>query len=95
MLQPGNREWVTAIEAICADGYSLALCVIFKGKVAIAGWFDNLRKDWRFEVLKNGWTTDDISLRWPQKLFILLTNSRVRGRFWFLILDSHRSHLTS
>jgi hypothetical protein len=42
ILQPGNREWVTAIEAICTDGYSLPPCVIFKGKVAIAGWFDNL-----------------------------------------------------
>jgi hypothetical protein len=35
LLQPGNREWVTAIETICADGYSLPPCVIFKGKVAI------------------------------------------------------------
>jgi hypothetical protein len=36
LLQPGNREWVTAIESICADGYSLPLYVIFKGKVALA-----------------------------------------------------------
>lgn len=43
ILQPGNREWVTAIEAICTDGYSLPPCVTFKGKVAIAGWFDNLK----------------------------------------------------
>jgi hypothetical protein len=94
ILQPGNREWVTAIEAICADGYSLPPCVIFKGKVAIAGWFDSLPKDWRFEVSKNGWTTDEIGLRWLQKLFIPLTNSRVRGRFRLLILDGHGSHLT-
>jgi Tc5 transposase DNA-binding domain/helix-turn-helix, Psq domain len=33
ILQPGNREWVTAIEAISADGFSLPPCVIFKGKV--------------------------------------------------------------
>ena len=39
ILQPGNREWVTAIEAICADGYSLPPYVIFAGKVYIAGWF--------------------------------------------------------
>lgn len=25
-LQAGNREWVTAIESICADGYSLPPC---------------------------------------------------------------------
>lgn len=54
ILQPGNREWVTAIEAICADGYSLPLCIIFQGKVYQAGWFDNLPKDWRFEVSNNG-----------------------------------------
>ncbi len=63
ILQPGNREWVTAVEAICADGYSLPPYVIFKGKVAIAGWFDNLPKDRRFMVSNNGWTTDKIGLR--------------------------------
>ncbi|KAJ5655071.1 hypothetical protein N7490_002074 [Penicillium lividum] len=94
ILQPGNREWVTAIETICADGYSLPPCVIFKGKVAIAGWFDNLPKDWRFEVSNNGWTTDEIGLRWLQNLFIPSTNSRIHGRFRLLILDGHGSHLT-
>lgn len=54
LLQPGNREWVTVIEAIGADGYSLPPCVIFKGKVAVAGWFDNLPKDWLIEVSANG-----------------------------------------
>jgi hypothetical protein len=68
--------------------------VIFKAKVAIAGWFDNLPKDWRIEVSANGWTSDEISLRWLQKLFIPSTNSRVRGRFRLLVLDGHGSHLT-
>jgi hypothetical protein len=94
LLQSGNREWVTTIEAISADGYSLPPCVIFKAKVAIAGWFNNLPKDWRIEVSANGWTTDEIGLRWLQKLFIPSTNSRVRGRFRLLILDGHGSHLT-
>jgi hypothetical protein len=95
ILQPGNREWVTAIEAICADGYSLPPCVIFKGQVYIAGWFEsNLPGDWRIEVSNNGWTTDEIGIRWLQKLFIPSTNSRVRGRYQLLILDGHGSHLT-
>ncbi|KAJ5240603.1 uncharacterized protein N7469_002194 [Penicillium citrinum] len=94
LLQPGNREWVTVVEAICADGYSLPPCVIFKGKVAIAGWFDNLPKNWRIEVPNNGWTSDEIGLRWLQKHFIPHTNSHVRGRFRLLILDGHGSHLT-
>jgi hypothetical protein len=62
LLQPGNREWVTAIEAICADGYSLPPCIIFKGKVAIAGWFNNLPRDWQLEVSNNGWATNEIGL---------------------------------
>jgi hypothetical protein len=95
ILQPGNREWVTAIETICADGYSLPPCIIFKGQVYIAGWFEsNLPRDWRIEVSNNGWTTDEIGLRWLQKIFIPCTNSRVRGRFRLLILDGHGSHLT-
>jgi hypothetical protein len=94
LIQPGNREWVTDIETICADGYSLPPCIIFKCKVAMADWFKNLPQDWRFEVSDNGWTTDGISLRWLQKLFIPSTNSRVRGRFRLLILDGHGSHLT-
>jgi hypothetical protein len=96
ILQPGNREWVTAVETICADGYSLPPCIIFKGQVYIAGWFEssNLPRDWRIEVSNNGWTTNEIGLRWLQKIFIPYTNSRVRGRFRLLILDGHGSHLT-
>lgn len=42
-LQPGNHEWVTAIECINTSGWALPPCVIFfKGKVFIEGWFDNL-----------------------------------------------------
>ena len=79
ILQPENCEWVTMIEAICTDGYSLPPCVIFKGEVYIEGWFDNLPKDWQIEVSKNGWTTDEIGLCWLQKLFIPSTNSCVQG----------------
>jgi hypothetical protein len=50
LLQPGNREWVTAIEAISASGWALPPCIIFKGKVYTEAWFDNLPGDWRFEV---------------------------------------------
>ncbi|KKA21666.1 hypothetical protein T310_4295 [Rasamsonia emersonii CBS 393.64] len=32
LLQPGNREWVTAIESVCATGWSLPTYIIFKAK---------------------------------------------------------------
>jgi hypothetical protein len=37
LLQLGNREWVTTIEVIYVDGYSLPLYIVFRGKVAIVG----------------------------------------------------------
>jgi hypothetical protein len=95
LLQPGNRAWVTTIECINASGWALPPCVIFKGKVYIESWFDGLPKDWRFEVSPNGWTSDEIGLRWLERLFIPSTSSRTKGKYRLLILDGHGSHLTA
>ena len=94
LLQPGNRAWMTTIECINASGWALPPCVIFKGKVFIESWFDGLPDDWRFEVSPNGWTSDEIGLRWLEKLFIPSTSSRTKGKYRLLILDGHGSHLT-
>jgi hypothetical protein len=96
LLQPGNRKWVTAIECVGASGYSLPPMIIFKGKVYITGWAEDigLPGDWQFQVSKNGWTSDDIGLRWLEKIFIPSTFSRLKGRYRLLILDGHGSHLT-
>jgi hypothetical protein len=94
LLQPGNREWVATIECTGASGWALPPCVIFKGKLYIESWFDNLPDDWRFEVSRNGWTSDEIGLRWLEQLFIPSTFSRLKGRYRLLILDGHGCHLT-
>jgi hypothetical protein len=96
VVQPGNREWVTSIECISSTGYALPPCIIFKGKVHIQGWYEdpNIPHDWRFEISKNGWTNDEIGLRWLQKLFIPATASRTVGKYRLLILDGHGSHFT-
>ena len=95
-VQPGNREWVTSIECINSTGWALPPCVIFKGKVHIEGWYQdsNLPRDWRIEISSNGWTTDEIGLRWLQHLFIPTTSGRTIGRYRLLVLDGHGSHLT-
>ena len=94
VLQPGNREWVTAIESISASGWALPPTLIFKGKQYNQAWFTGLPPDWRFEISTNGWTTNEISLRWLQKQFIPSTEHRTRGRYQLLVLDGHGSHLT-
>jgi hypothetical protein len=96
LVQPGNREWVTSIECINSTGWALPPCVIFKGKVHIEGWYQDIKlpRDSRIEVSPNGWTTDERSLRWLQNLFIPTTTSRTTGKYRLLVLNSHGSHLT-
>ena len=96
LIQPGNREWVTSIECINSTGWVLPPCLIFKGQVHIQGWYEDeaLPKDWRIEVSQNGWTTDEIGLRWLQNIFIPVKNRHTIGEYCLLILDGHGSHLT-
>lgn len=96
LLQPGNREWVTSIECTNASGWALPPCLIFKGKVFVRSWFEDpaLPHDWQFELSLNRWMSDEIGLRWLQKLFIPSTTTRTKGKYQLLILDGHGSHLT-
>ncbi|EED15263.1 transposon, putative [Talaromyces stipitatus ATCC 10500] len=96
LLQPGNREWVTAIEAVNSIGWALPSYIIFKAKkYARLGWFEDLPDDWRINISDNGWTTDKIGLEWLKTHFIPLTNDRTLGKYRMLILDGHGSHLTA
>lgn len=96
LLQPGNREWVTAIECVNAMGWALPPCIVFKGKSHIQAWYEDnaLPSDWRIELSENGWTTDQIGLSWLQNIFIPTTNGCTKGTYRLLILDGHGSHLT-
>ncbi|OQD91366.1 hypothetical protein PENVUL_c284G00185, partial [Penicillium vulpinum] len=94
LLQPGNREWVTTIECTNSSGWALPPCIIFKGKVYLESWFEGLPNDWRIEVSPNGWTSDEIGVRWLEKLFIPSTSLRTKGGYRLLVLDGHGSHLT-
>ncbi|KAJ8104468.1 hypothetical protein OPT61_g10741 [Boeremia exigua] len=92
-VQPGNREWVTAIECINASGWSLPPFVILAGKLHQAGWYKDLPPDWAVALSDNGWTTNELSLKWV-KHFNRHTESCTQGAYRLLILDGHESHAT-
>jgi hypothetical protein len=96
LLQPGNREWVTAMETINATGFVLPPAIIFKGHIHLHAWYEDqdLPPDWRIYISNNGWTTDEIGLSWLQNHFIPMTTSRTKGKYRLLVLDGHGSHLT-
>ena len=96
LIQPGNREWVTTIECINSSGWSVPMCIIFKGKVHIEGWYteNNIPGNWMIQVSPNEWTTDEIGLQWLQKVFIPSISRRSIDQYRLLVLDGHESHLT-
>jgi hypothetical protein len=94
-VQPGNREWVTAIDCICADGQSLPPVIIFEGKMHQSTWYDTeLPRDWVIGVSDNGWTDNILGLTWLKDVFEKHTAHRTKGVYRLLILDGHGSHLT-
>jgi hypothetical protein len=95
-VQPGNREWVTAIDCICADGQSLPPVIIFEGKMHQSTWYntEELPVDWLMAVSENGWTDDILGLTWLKRVFEKHSAHCTRGVYRLLILDGHGSHLT-
>lgn len=94
LIQNGNREWVTAIECINSTGLFLQPFILFKGKQICESWYAELEEDRRLGVSANGWTSNDIAIRWLEKGFIPQTESTTKGTHRLLILDGHGSHLT-
>jgi hypothetical protein len=95
LVQPGNREWVTVIEAVNATGWALSPMIILKGKMHQASWYENLPPSWVIGVSDNGWTTDQLGLMWLKEVFNKQTQTHTVGRYRLLILDGHGSHATA
>jgi len=93
-IQPGNRQWTTAIECIGATGRILPPMLLFKGKLRQKSWYENIPKDWTIEVSDNGWTTDDLGYLWLTTVFDKHTRDCTMGSHRLLILDGHGSHNT-
>ncbi|RFN55658.1 hypothetical protein FIE12Z_55 [Fusarium flagelliforme] len=92
-VQPGNREWITAIEAINAEGQSIPPFIIGAGQWHLANWYRecDLPGDWVIALSDNGWTNNQLGLDWL-KHFDRSTKDRSVGSYRLLILDGHESH---
>jgi hypothetical protein len=92
-IQPGNREWATAIAGINALGQAIPAFLILKAHHHLSSWYKDgdLPQDWVVGVSDNGWTTNKLGLAWL-KHFNAHTKSRTVGTVRLLILDGHESH---
>jgi DDE superfamily endonuclease len=95
--QPGNREWVSIIQGVNSNGWTIPPYVIFKGEEHLSAWYDenNGRPPGTVITLsQNGWTTNEIRYEWIQH-FDKHTKHRTRGKYRLLILDGHESHISA
>ena len=93
MKQPGNQEWATVIQGVNLYGWAMPPFIIVSGKNHLASWYHNttLLDDWVVSLSSNGWTTNEIGLKWI-KHFNKHTSNHMKGAYHLLVLDGHESH---
>ena len=91
--QPGNREWVTVVQAVSSVGYAVPPYIIVAGKNHLESWYDEAEfpPQWRTGVSQNGWTTNELAMDWIRH-FENFTAPRKLGVYRLLVLDGHVSH---
>jgi hypothetical protein len=97
--QDGNREWITVLACICADGSALPPSLIYQAKSGAIRdtWVEDITSgDHSVHVTSSpsGWTNDEIGLSWLKQVFDRYTKEKCRRSWRLLILDGHGSHVT-
>jgi hypothetical protein len=93
--EPTNREWVSLIECISADGRILPVFIIFKAKIMLETWMLALEKEGKICLSDKGWTDNYLGLQWFKQVFHPQTKKTLKGEYRLLIVDGHASHVTS
>ena len=92
-IQPGNREWATAIECVNSEAWCIPPFLVVQGGNQLAHWYSqtNLPGDWVIKTTSNGWTDNETGVEWIRH-FDQHTKSRAKGTYRMLVLDGHESH---
>jgi hypothetical protein len=98
-IQDGNREWITLLACVCADGSALPPSIIYQAKNGAIRdtWVDEIESgehSVHVSSSPSGWTNNDIGLSWLRDVFDRYTKEKCRRSYRLLILDGHGSHIT-
>jgi DDE superfamily endonuclease len=93
--QDGNREFISLLACICADGTALPPALIYQGvsNDLQSTWIDDLNEQEKayFTSSVNGWTCNELGLAWLRRFH---EDTRHKGnRRRLLILDGYLSHI--
>jgi hypothetical protein len=98
-IQDGNREWITVLACVCADGLALLPSIIYQAKNRA------IRDTWVAAIESgehsvhvssspSGWTNNDIGLSWLRDVFDRYIKEKCRRLYRLLILDGYGSYIT-
>lgn len=95
--QDGNREFISLLACICADGSCCPPALVYQGKShdLRSSWIEDLQESQLaiFAASERGWTNDALGLQWLEQLFDRYTKDKAGNRRRLLILDGHSSHV--
>ncbi|SJX66128.1 related to transposase [Sporisorium reilianum f. sp. reilianum] len=96
--QPGTQELATIIKCIGSSGQVLPPLVITKGCIHTVGEhrsMEGIPTLWHFLKLTNGWTSNALAIKWLENVFNPNTTLSTSSAWHLLILDSHKSHIST
>jgi DDE superfamily endonuclease len=93
--QDGNREFISLLACVCADGTATPPALIYQGSSndLQSTWVEDLKEKDKvyFASSENGWTCDALGLAWLRRFH---QDTRHKGnRRRLLILNGHSSHI--
>ena len=99
LIQDRNREWITTIAAICADGSALSPGLIYQATTGLIQdlWlqdFDPNAQSCFFASSPSGWTNNELGFQWLTQIFERETKAKAQRSWRLLILDSHGSYIS-
>jgi len=94
-IQPGNREWATAIVCINGEGQNIPPFLIIQGVNHLAPWYteSGLPSNWPIKPTTNGWTDNETGLDWL-KHFEKHSKPIRQGGYYILVLDEYKSYIS-
>ena len=92
-VQPGNREWATAITCVSGDGFDVPPFLVVQGQYHLSNWYfeTGFPPTWAIKPTSNCWTDNNTGLDWIQH-FDRSTRARTMGVYRMLVLDGYESH---
>lgn len=88
----GNKEQVSVINCISADGQNYPPFLIFKGTYILSKWAEEAPNDYVFRASPSGWSSNQICTEWAEKIMSMIYEKEKEWKL--LIVDGHGSHLT-